>query len=268
MKRIEDYAKKGEHRDEMKALRLLTEAYIDMCGISLGFRTVVYCAAEAWVERLAWLDLPLSEMARKEPLVCLMPHITDLYKPEIYDRYDIAGMGDPELLAACRRIIVEKTFDEATTEVLCWGILKATEEKEELSQEVEATAADGTLLKGVLTEQSCPRTWVKMTSPFNGILIWKSELVRKPGELLLQGYEDCRCLQGREQEIRALYSEYQEALRQQRNSSMWKKDRVFDEIFATVVGDTTLAYPQKLFREWFGMEFFDTFTCKDPSWLR
>lgn len=119
----------------MKALRLLTEAYIDMCGISLGFRTVVYCAAEAWVERLAWLDLPLSEMARKEPLVCLMPHITDLYKPEIYDRYDIAGMGDPELLAACRRIIVEKTFDEATTEVLCWGILKATEEKEELSQE-------------------------------------------------------------------------------------------------------------------------------------
>ena len=49
---------------------------------------------------------------------------------------------------------------------------------------------------------------------------------------------------------------------------MWKKDRVFDEIFATVVGDTTLAYPQKLFREWFGMEFFDTFTCKDPSWLR
>ena len=140
MKRIEDYAKKGEHRDEMKALRLLTEAYIDMCGVSLGFRTVVYCAAEAWVERLAWLDLPLSEMARKEPLVCLMPHITDLYKPEIYDRYDIAGMGDPELLAACRQIIVEKTFDEATTEVLCWGILKATEEKEELSQEVEATA--------------------------------------------------------------------------------------------------------------------------------
>lgn len=158
----------------MKALRLLTEAYIDMCGVSLGFRTVVYCAAEAWVERLAWLDLPLSEMARKEPLVCLMPHITDLYKPEIYDRYDIAGMGDPELLAACRQIIVEKTFDEATTEVLCWGILKATEEKEELSQEVEATAADGTLLKGVLTEQSCPRTWVKMTSPFNGIFIWNA----------------------------------------------------------------------------------------------
>ena len=39
--------------DVMEALTLLTKAYINMCGYSLGYRTVVYCAGEAWQERLA-----------------------------------------------------------------------------------------------------------------------------------------------------------------------------------------------------------------------
>lgn len=75
MKTIEEYAKLGEQYSPIEALTLLTKAYIKMCGYSLGYRTIVYCAAEAWQERLAWLNLPLSEMARKEPLVLLMPHI-------------------------------------------------------------------------------------------------------------------------------------------------------------------------------------------------
>ena len=82
MKVIERYAKRGEKCEVMKALTLLTKAYISLCGISLGCRTVVYCAAESWQERLAWLDLPLSEMARKEPFVNLMPHICEEYVPE------------------------------------------------------------------------------------------------------------------------------------------------------------------------------------------
>ena len=64
-KKIEKLAKRGEQHDVMDALRLLTTAYIDMCGISAGCRTVVFYAAEAWQERLAWADLPLSELARK-----------------------------------------------------------------------------------------------------------------------------------------------------------------------------------------------------------
>ena len=45
MKTIERYAKKGEQCDVMKALTSLTNAYISLCGISLGCRTVVYYAA-------------------------------------------------------------------------------------------------------------------------------------------------------------------------------------------------------------------------------
>lgn len=102
MKTIKEYAKLGEVHDVMEALTLLTKAYISMCGISLGYRTVVYCAAEPWLERLAWLDLPLSEMARKEAFVTLMPHITNEYNPERHDKYDITGMDEEELLDGWR----------------------------------------------------------------------------------------------------------------------------------------------------------------------
>ena len=39
---IEEYAKRGEQCDVMKALTLLTQAYISQCGISIGCRTVGY----------------------------------------------------------------------------------------------------------------------------------------------------------------------------------------------------------------------------------
>ena len=116
----------------MDALLLLTRAYINMCGYSLGYRTIVYRAGEAWQERLAWQDLPLTEIARKEALVNLMPYITNEYDPEVYDEYDISGMNDNELLDGCEQAIIDKEFEDETLEVLCWGIVKATEKQKEL----------------------------------------------------------------------------------------------------------------------------------------
>lgn len=66
MKTIEKYAIRGEQCDVMKALTLLTKAYISLCGISLGCRTVVYCAAESWQERLAWPLLNTHRMSLNE----------------------------------------------------------------------------------------------------------------------------------------------------------------------------------------------------------
>lgn len=79
-----------------------------------------------------------------------MPLITDEYNPEKYDRYDIAGINDEELLSSCRMIARENEFDEATKEVLCWGLLKDIEDEEPLEMEIETVAYDGTLLKGIL----------------------------------------------------------------------------------------------------------------------
>lgn len=267
MKTIEEYAKLGEVHDEMEALTLLTKAYISMCGISLGYRTVVYCAAEPWLERLAWLDLPLSEMARKEALVTLMPHITSEYNPERYDKYDITGMDEEELLDGCKQIIRCKEFDEKTLEVLCWGILKATAEEKELSQEIEAIAPDGSPLKGILTCQSCSSTAVTMVSPYNDLMGSANELIRDAEELLVKTYEDYQRLHEKEKEIRALYPKYQDELRKNKDESHWKKYRVFEKVYGELVGQIVLGSTQSLFKEWFGLEFFDLWPPTNPSWL-
>ena len=256
MKTIEKFAKRGEQCDVMTALSLLTKAYIIQCGISMGIRTVVYCAAEPWIERLAWLDLPLSEMAREEPFVNLMPHITSDYDPEVYDEYDITGMDDKVLLNVCKQMVRGKELDEPTLEVLCWGILKATEEEEMLSQEIEATAPDGTLLKGVLERQRCGATWVIMTSPFD-LGLAKHKLVRNPKELLVDGYQDYQRLQQMESEIRASYSLYQEEIGKHEDLSHWEEYEAFEKSFGELLDDSVLVAPRKLFSEWFGLEFYD-----------
>lgn len=256
MKTIEEYAKIGEHHDVMDALLLLTKAYVSQCGISLGNRTVIYCAAEAWQERLAWLDFPLSEMARKEPFVNLMPLITSDYDPEIYDEYDIAGMSEEELLSACDMIVRDKEFDEVTNEVLCWGLLKTVEEERRLEVEIETVASDGTLLKGVLTDQS--RTWtsIRMESPYE-VSFCKSELIRDAEAFMIQGYEDYKRLKEMESEIRALYPKYQEELSKLDDENNWKKRRIFKMVYAEILGDTVICSPEKLFNNLFGLEFFE-----------
>ena len=255
MKTIEEYAKIGEHHDVMDALLLLTKAYVSQCGISLGNRTVIYCAAEAWQERLAWLDFPLSEMARKEPFVNLMPLITSEYDSEIYDKYDIAGMDKDELLSACDMIVRDKEFDEVTNEVLCWGLLKTVEEERRLEVEIETVASDGTLLKGILTQQNIGGTSVWMESPYDDVILSKNELLRDARGMMSQGYDDYQRLRGMETEVKALYPKYQEELANAESS--FEKWNVFDKVYKELIGNTAIIFPEELFQKWFGLEFFD-----------
>lgn len=251
MKSIERYAKRGEQCDVMKALTLLTKAYINQCGVSLGCRTVIYCAAEGWQERLAWLDLPLSEIARKEPFVNLMPHISKEYVPEKYDEYDIAPLQDAELLNICTHMIRAKEFDQTTLEVMSWGIVKSIEEEKFLSQEIGVTAPDGTFLQGILIKQKCSGTWVLMIKPYCDIEISKSELVRDPRELLVDGYNDYNKLLKMEDQIRALYPQYLNRLKE--CQTRWERHCAFDEVYGNLFDDMIL-YPYSLIKNLFGLD--------------
>lgn len=243
---IESYAKKAENHDVMSALTLLTKAYIDQCGVSLGYRTVIYCAAEQWLERLAWLDLPLSEMARKEALVTVMPYITSDYDPEKYDDYDIAGMSDGERIDACVEMIRSGEYDELTNELLCWGIMKAVNEELVIYKEIEAVAPDGTLLKGILMDQSRASTSIVMKYPYSDVHLCKLELIRDAEAFMIQGYEDCKRIKGLESEIRALYPKYQEKLHELDGESNWKKRRIFKMVYGEILGDTVICSPEML----------------------
>ena len=257
IKTIEKLAKRGEQHDIMDALRLLTEAYINMCGISAGCRTVIFYAAQAFQERLAWMDLPLSEIARKNGLIEFMPYINSEYDPEIYDRYDIAAMDNEELLACCQQIVDEEDFDEPTTEVLCWGLLKAIEEREISAQEIEAVAQDGTVIKSDYYSQNCGSTFVAITSP-HYFCASKKELIRNIDILLIEAYNDYQRLYNMENEVRALYPQYQEELAKCKDAGEHKKNSVFKNIYSSIISESIIipSSMAKLFNEWWGFEFY------------
>lgn len=257
IKTIEKLAKRGEQHDIMDALRLLTEAYINMCGISAGYRTLAYYSAESWQEKLAWQDLPLSELARKNGLTEFMPYIVSEYDPEIYDKYDIAVMDNEELLACCQQIVDEEDFDDPTTEVLCWGLLKAIEEKEISAQEIEAVAQDGTVIKSDYYSQNCGSTFVAITSP-HYFCASKKELIRNIDILLIEAYNDYQRLYDMENEVRALYPQYQEELAKCKDAGEHKKNSVFKNIYSSIISESIIipSSMAKLFNEWWGFEFY------------
>lgn len=258
---IGNYLGKGAEIEVMKALRLLTEAYIQECGISLGYRTVVYNAAEEWQERLAWMDLPLSEMARKEPFINLMPHISKEYIPERYDKYDITGMSDEEMIDCCREIVEEQEFDENTLAVLCWGIQHRINREKFQPVMIEATAPDGTYLKGMLLHQRLARTSITMLEPFKDTLLRVGELERDPKRLLIQGYQDYMGLLGKEDDIRRLYPTYQKELEKAivAGESTWKKRNIFQNVYGSLIGELTLADISGILESRFGLKFFRLF---------
>ena len=257
IKTIEKLAKRGEQHDIMDALRLLTEAYISMCGISAGCRTVIFYAAQAFQERLAWMDLPLSEIARKNGLIEFMPYINSEYDPEIYDRYDIAAMDNEELLACCQQIVDEEDFDEPTTEVLCWGLLKATEEKEELSQEIETVASDGTIIKSDHYSQNCGSTFVTISFPHH-FCVSKKELVQDLKGLMIEAYTDYQRLHNMENDIRALYPQYQAELAKCKDASEWDKRCAFRDVYSAIISTSIIVLSSmvELFYDWWGLEFY------------
>ena len=256
MRTIEEYAKRGEQHDVVDALKLLTQAYMDMCGISYGCRTVVFWAAEVWQKKLAWLDLPLSEAARKNGLARFMPYVCDEYDPDIYDKYDIAAMDYEDCLVSLQSIVKDQDFDEPTTEVLCWGLLQSQIEKEEKYPKIEAIAQDGTLIKGFIMGQHCGSTSVVMESPYD-IMVYKEELVRDARELLVEAYKDCLWLRKMEKEARALYPKYQEELAKCKDDKYdLPKIRVFDEVYHSITSKSVVMSIDELFHEWFGLEFY------------
>ena len=253
---IKELAKRGEQHDVMDALRLLTDAYVSMCGGSLEYRTVVFYSLMEWQVKLAWLDLPLSEMARKDALVDMLPLFSNKYNPDVHDNFYTTGLDNEQLRACSENIVQNDVFDKVTTEVLCWGVLKSLT-KENLTQEIESVAEDGALLKGKLIEQDCGKTVIEMSSPYH---LWakKDELVRYVNGLLIAAYNDCQWLRGKENVVRDLFSEYQKKLSECKYDDVYLlKEDAFCQAYKDFV-DNSVIFPidmSWLFQDWFDLKF-------------
>jgi len=264
---FEQYADAGVAHDVMSALILLTKAYISQCGVSIGYRTVVYYAAERWREKLAWLSLPLSEIARKEPLVKLMPLITPDYIAEYYDEYDITGLSNEELKEYCNEIVQQHEIDEPTIEVLCWGINDYMSISDEnLNIQIETVADDGTILKGTILEQNCSETSIELNTCHN-LYAAVPELMVDARELLIAAYNDYKRLMQSRVQAEKLYEEYKIALCQSDEISHWEISKIFDSIFKNLLPDSVISLKSAL-TDMFGMEFYSLYKQEYPSWYQ
>lgn len=123
--RFQKYADEGENMDVMEALRLMTKGYMRECGISLGYRTMLYTAGECWmIEKLkAGCNNSLTEEQVNGSFMNLMPLVCEDYDPDYYKQWDIGwGITDEDLKKMCLEAVERDEFDENTLRALCWGI--------------------------------------------------------------------------------------------------------------------------------------------------
>ena len=127
--RIKQLAEEGAQLDIIEALRILTESYMDFCGISMSLRTVVYECAESWLDKLVETeDHPLSQTAKEDDyLFRFMPRICQDYDPDIYDEYDICYLDKQEFYDCLLRLIDDNRQDIRLKQALCWGYSKLLE---------------------------------------------------------------------------------------------------------------------------------------------
>ena len=171
---------------------------------------------------------------------------------KISDDYDITAIENDELLRICLQEIKIKEFDNTTLDVISWGILKATEDEQWLSEEIEAIAPDGTMLKGVLEKQNCSGTWMTMSVPYSDLSITKHELIRNPRELLMTGYSDYRRLREMESKVRELYPVYLERISKLEKDSAWARHCVYKEVYGKLF-DGMVLNVESLIKEWWGL---------------
>ncbi|WP_300804642.1 hypothetical protein [uncultured Duncaniella sp.] len=107
-----------------EALKLLAECYVDLCGISLGVRTVVYDCGEFWMEQLAKSQQPLSVKASEGSFMNLMPDLLgqDIFEKAQPDKYDVAPLDSEEAMIVINNVLTEVT-DERLRKVLSLGFL-------------------------------------------------------------------------------------------------------------------------------------------------
>ena len=123
--RFQKYADEGENMDVMEALRLMTKGYMRECGISLGYRTMLYTAGECWmIEKLkAGCNNSLTEEQVNGSFMNLMPLVCEDFDPDYYRQWDIGwGITDEDLKKMCLEAVERDEFDEDTLRALCWGI--------------------------------------------------------------------------------------------------------------------------------------------------
>lgn len=79
-------------------------------------------------------------------------------------------------------------------------------------------------------------------------------------------YSERMKLQSMEKEIKSLYEDYRTRFQKIDPGKNMLRYSLFYDVYEPLIGDTSILSPEDLFYEWFGLEFYDITSGKDPSW--
>ena len=120
-------AELGAKMDTMYALNLLCDAYIDMCGVSAGSRTVYHRAGDGWKKKLGESKHELALDARNHSLTDLFSYINKRYIAEEYNEYDILPISEQQCVEIAEELLRENGDNEELAKALCAGIVFSNE---------------------------------------------------------------------------------------------------------------------------------------------
>lgn len=126
--------------EPVEALTLLTQFYMDQCGVSLGLRTLAYEAGTYWLYKLSLTDHPLSDRADKESFTKLMPCFSEEFaqnKAHYWD-YDITSLDECSLIAGATDIVTDRWLDDKFKIAFACGFVQYYQEYKEFERTFNA----------------------------------------------------------------------------------------------------------------------------------
>jgi len=111
------YQRKGYEMDKKRIMYLLSEMYMEYCGISLTYRTVVYDIG--WKVKDEYVSDGNNEFDINDSFQKVMSKINPSYNIED-DVWDVASISNVEMIKCCFDMMAEN--DEEKCAALCYGI--------------------------------------------------------------------------------------------------------------------------------------------------
>jgi hypothetical protein len=113
------YVELGKQMNKRHILSLLIDMYMDYCGISLAYRTMVYDCG--WAVFREYAGNEATEFSGDEIFHDVMGHINPAYTEE-YDKYDVWYIEDEKYPAYCADILEKYRDDSEKCAALCYGL--------------------------------------------------------------------------------------------------------------------------------------------------
>ena len=114
-----DYLEMGKQMDTRRMLTLLVDMFMSYCGVSLGYRTVVYDLG--WAVFVQYAASEDAEFTGDEPFCTALSRLHPGYTEE-YDEYDVGMLEDKEYPIFCMDILDEYAGDDEKCAAICYGL--------------------------------------------------------------------------------------------------------------------------------------------------